>query len=449
MSTLRFGTDGLRGEANKDLTPEVALALGRSAAAVRGDGEWLVGWDTRLSSPMLASAFAAGIASAGGRVTEVDVLPTAGLAFMCRAMARPGAVVTASHNPYYDNGIKLFGSDGLKLSESMERRIEDCFARLLASADDGGRGRRVGDVQRPVEMRNGPQYQAWLAERASALDGSRLRIGLDCANGAASPIAHEILAATGASVDVIHRWPDGYNINDRCGSMHLAEIRALVLERSLDLGLAFDGDADRVVAVDETGAVLDGDSIMAILALERVGRNALSGNGVVATEWSNLGLTRSLRAKGVDVEVCAVGDRNVAARMRRTGYSLGGEQSGHVILAELLPVGDGISTAIELVAAITSSSKRVSELGASSLTKMPQGTENVDVVLPPTDVVSELETQVLSENESLGDSGRILLRASGTESVVRVMVEAEDSHLVSSVLARAVKLVAATGQRRL
>jgi phosphoglucosamine mutase len=442
---LRFGTDGLRGKANTELTPEVALGLGSASAVVLGEHDWFVGWDTRISSTMLASAFAAGVAAAGRGITQLGELPTAGVAYVCRGHGVPGAMVTASHNPYHDNGIKLFGADGRKLPDELERAIEEILHRLLDGSPEAPRPQLTGRLvwNCPPEIQG--EHEAWLRRRAEAVDASRLRIGVDCANGAAYRIAPAVLAATGATITVIGDRPDGTNINRGCGSTHLDALARLVVEEGLDLGLAFDGDADRVLAIGEAGQVVDGDEIIAILARRRAAADALPGRGVVVTEWSNLGLLQSLRGDGFQVEVCAVGDKAVAETIKRTGYVLGGEQSGHIIMDDLFPIGDGLLTAIELVESVVQAGVTLGELSTTAMRKLPQGMRNVAVTVAPARVVSALADEKAAINEELGDGGRLVLRASGTEPVVRVMVEADNEALVSAILTRFADLVAKQG----
>jgi phosphoglucosamine mutase len=442
---LRFGTDGLRGKANTDLTPEIALALGRASATVLGDKDWFVGWDTRISSPMLSSAFAAGISSAGREVTQLGEMPTAGVAYLCRRYGVPGAMVTASHNPYHDNGIKLFGDDGTKLPDELERTIEGVLAPLLDGSSDAPRPQVTGRLRTSDPTQLPAEHESWLRALAERVNAGRFRIGVDCANGAAYRVGPAVLAATGATIVAMGDRPDGTNINRGCGSTHLDALARVVVDEGLDFGLAFDGDADRVLAIGERGQTVDGDEIIAILARRRAAVGTLPGQGVVVTEWSNLGLLKSLRGDGFQVEVCAVGDKAVADTIRRTGYVLGGEQSGHIIMSDLLPIGDGLLTAIELIGAMTDADTTLGELATAAMRKLPQGTRNVSVEIAPARVVRALEEEKRSVNASLGDRGRLVLRASGTEPVVRVMVEADDEALVSDLVTRIADLVAKEG----
>lgn len=423
---LGFGTDGIRGEANTELTAEVAVALGRASAAELGAPEWMIAWDTRISSEMLAAAFCSGVASAGKDIHVLGELPTAAIAYSSRMHGMPGAMITASHNPYYDNGIKVFGPDGAKLRANIETAIQDSMSSGSGSAPDGsaGRIRWTGSS----ELRD--EYQGWLEGRSRQIDASALKIAVDGANGAAYKIGPVALSATGATVHKIGCSPDGRNINEECGSTDLRQLRKLVVSHGLDFGLAFDGDADRLLAVDSDGELVDGDQIIAILALHRAKYGRLSKNGVVVTEWSNSGLIKGLRDSGIDVEVCPVGDKNVADAMDRTGFSLGGEQSGHIIMKDLLQVGDGVSTAIELVDTVVDAGLPLSEVARNAMRRGPQRTTNVRVTPSPGQIVKELEAERAVIDQGLGENGRLVLRASGTEGVVRVMVEAEDWRLV-------------------
>jgi phosphoglucosamine mutase len=442
---IRFGTDGLRGTANRELTPEVAVALGRAAAMVLAESDWFVGWDTRISSTMLAGAFGAGVASAGRGMTQLGGVPTAGVAFVCRNHGLPGAMVTASHNPYGDNGIKIFGPDGQKLSDDIEGRIEELLHQALGGSLAFDPPAMTGQIHWTAPPAVRAEHRDWLTGRARLIDATGLRIGVDCANGAAYDLAPEVIEATGALVDAVGDQPNGVNINDGCGSTSLDELKRVVTENGLDFGLAFDGDADRLLGVDHHGQTVDGDQIISILARRRSLLGTLHHNGVVVTEWSNLGLLRSLRAEGIAVEVCPVGDKAVAEAMKRTGYVLGGEQSGHIIMSDLLAVGDGISTAIELVGAIVDSGRPLADLCEGAMHKVPQLTQPVSVTLPPRDVVDRLGDEVRSVNAELGERGRLVLRPSGTEYVVRVMAEADDASEVAAIVGRLASLVSAAG----
>jgi phosphoglucosamine mutase len=435
---LKFETDGVRGLANAELTAEFALLLGRASANVLGANEWLIGWDTRISSEMLVGAFCAGVASAGKNITALGETPTAAVALSCRSHSFPGAMVTASHNPYTDNGIKIFGPTGTKLHKDVEGDIEHHISGGRPSASEYEIGRIRWTA--PPELRD--EHAQWLLDRAKSMDANKLRIALDCAHGAAYKVAPEAIAATGAEVLPIAVNPDGSNINHECGSTHPETLKKEVTSRGLDFGLALDGDADRLLAVDANGIEVDGDEIIAILARHRQKHGMLPGHGVVVTEWSNLGLIRSMRNAGIKVSVCKVGDKAVAEAMERTGFVLGGEQSGHIIMNDLLPVGDGISTAFELIAAVTDAGLPLSDLAARSMTKLPQQTKNVSLTASPVLVIERLKDEQYAINESLGERGRLVLRPSGTEaSVLRIMAEADDRTGVTQVIDRVLELL--------
>lgn len=443
---IAFGTDGLRGQANTELTPEVSVALGRAAARTLNEQQWVIGWDTRTSSTMLAAAFSAGVTSAGRSILQLGGIPTAGLAFVCSRLGVPGAMVTASHNEFADNGIKIFGATGEKLPDEVERAVETLLHETMDHALSWDAPSLTGQITwvAPSDVRL--LYRDWLFDRATLLHAGGLRIAVDCANGAAYDVAPVIMEATGASLHVLGSEPNGININSGCGSTDLTALISAVTANGLDFGVAFDGDADRILAVDDNGNTVDGDQIISILAKRRSRAGRLPGNGVVVTEWSNLGLLRSLTADSIAVDVCAVGDKAVAEAMKRTGYALGGEQSGHIIMSDISAVGDGISTALELVGAIVESGTSLSKLSSAAMTKLPQMSVKVDVRVPPKEVVQKLTDEAAAVNNQLRGRGRLVLRASGTESVVRVMAETDDADEVRSIVNRAVAQVAAAGR---
>lgn len=418
MRTL-FGTDGVRGVANRDLTPELALSLGRAVGSRLGAGvEVLIGRDTRRSGPMLEGALAAGLASAGADVRLVGVLPTPAVAeLVAGSDATAGAVISASHNPYPDNGIKLFGADGFKLSDQDEAAIEGLLdhegARPEAASlgairhDHGARERYVESLvaRRPVDL-------------------SGLHVVVDCANGAGHSTAPAVLERLGASVTAICDTPDGVNINVDCGSTHLDTLSAAVVAAGADLGLALDGDGDRVLAVDAAGTVVDGDQILAICALEMHRRGRLAGDAVVTTTMTNLGFRRAMADAGIEVRWTDVGDRYVLAEMRTHGFVLGGEQSGHLIDLLHGPSGDGLAAGLALLEALVAQGRPLAD-AAAVMSRLPQRLVSVRVArkhdladaAPVWDAVREAERE-------LGQDGRVVLRASGTEPLVRVMVEA-------------------------
>lgn len=419
-----FGTDGVRGLANDELTAELALDLAFAAACVlsdRADGRRptaVVARDTRASGEFLEAAVVAGVAAAGVDVHRIGVAPTPEAAFLTDAWnADFGVMISASHNPMPDNGIKFFGRGGQKLDDSVEAEIEA----LLGQRD----GRPTGaDVGRVLDAPTGADTYVdhLVTSTPEALSG--LRIVLDCANGAAHRVGPAVFERLGASVVAIHDQPDGLNINENCGSTHLGDLQRAVVDHGADAGFAFDGDADRCLAVDASGAVVDGDQILAILAL--AGREAgwLAAETVVATVMSNLGFLQAMESAGISVEQTAVGDRYVLEAMRADGFTLGGEQSGHVILSNLATTGDGVLTAVHVAARMAHTKQSLAEL-AGVMTRLPQVLVNVpDVDKTRVDADSAVAQVVRDVEAELAGTGRVLLRPSGTEPLVRVMVEA-------------------------
>jgi phosphoglucosamine mutase len=439
--TLRFGTDGVRGVANRELTPELVTALGRAAVRVLGaDEPFVIGRDTRRSGPMLEAALVAGLCAEGADVVLTGVLPTPGVAHVARERGAPAAVISASHNPFGDNGVKLFAAGGRKIPESLELQVErELRALAVAQPDPGPDGVGVG-----VSSEHRGALDEYVATLVDALQGrqlSGLHVVVDCGNGAAFRAAPSTLRALGATVDVIHASPDGININAGCGSTHPGDLQEAVLVARADAGLAFDGDADRVIAVDERGVLVDGDEILAITAIDMHDRKLLRGNAVVATVMSNLGLRRALEPYGVGVIETPVGDRNVLDVLEQRNLTLGGEQSGHVIFADHATTGDGTLTGIVLLDTMARRKRSLSEL-ASVLTRVPQILRNVAV-----DGGEQLRgdtafwSRVRDVDEELGDDGRVLVRPSGTEPLVRVMVESTDADAAAEAADRLVELV--------
>jgi phosphoglucosamine mutase len=420
-----FGTDGVRGLANGDLTPELAMSIAVAAARVLAESDRshppvaVVGRDPRASGEMLEAAVVAGLTSAGATVVRVDVLPTPGVAFLtAETKADFGVMVSASHNPMPDNGIKLFAAGGQKLPDEIEDRIETEVA--TPSAWKRPVGGRVGRVHHLLD--GAEHYMKHLVEATpNRLDG--LTVVVDCANGAASEVA-TVYTRAGAEAIVIHADPDGININDDCGATHLDSIRAAVLRHGAQLGLAHDGDADRCLAIDAAGEVVDGDQIMAVLALAMREAGTLARDTLVATVMSNLGLRLAMQREGVRLLETAVGDRYVLEALRVQGLSLGGEQSGHLILPAHATTGDGVLTGLHLMARMAATGRSLADL-ASVVTKLPQVMINVRVADRQAAVkASTVVSAVVAAEQELGDTGRVLLRPSGTEPLVRVMVEA-------------------------
>jgi phosphoglucosamine mutase len=439
--TLRFGTDGVRGVANVELTTELVTALGRAAARVLGTDEpFVIGRDTRRSGPMLEAALVAGICAEGADVVLVGVLPTPGVAHVARERGAPAAVISASHNPFEDNGVKLFAPGGRKIPESLEYQVEqELRALAVTQPEPGPDGMGVGVSS---EHRGAlDDYVAMLADSLQGRQLTGLHVVVDCGNGAAFRAAPTALRALGATVDVIHASPDGVNINAGCGSTHPEQLQEAVLVGRADAGLAFDGDADRVIAVDERGALVDGDEILAIAGIDLHDRKLLRGDAVVATVMSNLGLRRALEPYGIDVIETPVGDRNVLDVLEQRNLSLGGEQSGHVIYADHATTGDGTLTGIFLLDTMARRGRSLSEL-ASVVTRVPQVLRNV--VVEGGDALSRdaaFWSRVRDVDDELGDDGRVLVRPSGTEPMVRVMVEATDAEAAAAAADRLVDLV--------
>jgi phosphoglucosamine mutase len=420
----------VRGVANADLTPELAMAIGRALGlSVHGGGSVLVGRDTRRSGEMLEAALAAGIASAGDDVVLGGVLPTPAVAELVAADPglAAGVVISASHNPFPDNGIKIFGPDGFKLPDEAEAAIEALMADAAGARPTGG---GVGSIRHWPEAAEA--YRTSLIARTQVrFDG--LRLVVDCAHGATVTTATQVLSALGADLTVIGADPDGVNINVACGSTDLGALQVAVRENSADLGLAFDGDGDRVLAVDATGAVVDGDQILAILAIWLRGRGELPGDAVVTTTMTNLGFRRAMAAEGIEVRWTDVGDRYVLAHMREHGFVLGGEQSGHLIHLPSGPTGDGLGGAILLLSALAERGMGLAD-AAAVMERMPQRLVSIRVERKG-DLAgaTEVWNLVTAHEADLGDDGRIVLRASGTEPLVRVMVEAPTSEQCESI----------------
>jgi phosphoglucosamine mutase len=439
-----FGTDGVRGLANRDVTAELALDLGVAAAHVLGEvGQFtghrpqaVVGRDTRVSGEMLSAAVSAGLASAGIDVVDVGVLPTPAVAgLVVDTGADLGVMLSASHNPMPDNGIKFFAKGGHKLPDE----VEDAIERRVGEEWERPTGVGVGRVRRFPDATD-RYVDRLLATLPHRLDG--LRVVVDCAHGAASVVSPKALRAAGAEVVVIGAEPDGFNINDGCGSTHLARLRDAVVTYEADAGIAHDGDADRCLAVDHLGRDVDGDQIMAILALAFRERGALRDDTLVATVMSNLGLRLAMERENVRTVQTAVGDRYVLEEMRRGGYSLGGEQSGHVVMSEFATTGDGVLTGLHLLSRVAQTGHRLADL-AAVMQRLPQVLVNVrgvDKARAVTDKV--LATAVAKAEAELEGCGRVLLRPSGTEPLVRVMVEAlaaEQARAVADGLAAVVR----------
>src|SRR5215470_8834709 len=435
MARRYFGTDGIRGRANGVITPELALRVGQAAGVVFRRGEHrhrvLIGKDTRLSGYMIETALVAGFTSVGMDVLLTGPIPTPAIGMLARSMrADLGVMISASHNPFDDNGIKLFGPDGYKLSDETESKIEDLLdsdlGKQLAKSDDLGRAKRIDGVQdRYIE------FAKLTLPKAVSFEG--LRVVIDCANGAAYKVAPGTLWELGADVISIGVDPDGFNINKDCGSTDLNALSHKVREMRADIGIALDGDADRVMIVDERGRVVDGDQLIAVIAESWKEDGRLQRPGVVATVMSNLGLERHLGSLGIELVRTPVGDRYVLEHMRTHGYNVGGEQSGHIILSDYTTTGDGFVAALQVLAVVKRGDKPVSEL-CHRFEPLPQVLKNVRYQKGKPLEDAQVRSAIASAERKLGGGGRLIVRPSGTEPVIRVMGEGDDRSLVESVV---------------
>ena len=432
-----FGTDGVRGVAGVDLTAELAFNLSTAAASVLADlGEFaghrptaIVGQDSRASGQYLEEAICRGLSSAGIDVYRVGILPTPAISFLVKDRgADLGVMISASHNPASDNGIKFFDRSGSKLADQIEAKIESVLGKTVESTN--GAGRVIEDFE---------AKESYIQNLLKSLDGDLrgIKIVVDCANGAASFVAPDVLKRAGAEVVAISASPNGLNINDNCGSTHLENLIAAVKEEGADIGIAHDGDADRVLAIDDKGSVIDGDFILGILAQDM----ELPTKTVVGTVMTNLGLIKALEEKGIKFIATAVGDRYVLEEMLAGGHLLGGEQSGHIIMSKYANTGDGLLTALQLISKLKKSGKSASEL-ASFMKRYPQVLINVSGVAKEKLASNQVIAKAVSDvHQRLADKGRVLLRASGTEALIRVMIEAEDHSLAQELASELATLV--------
>ncbi len=454
LSVLRFGTDGLRGVANSELTPELALALGRAAARRLGAPAFLVGRDTRRSGPMLQAALSAGLAGEGVRVLDVGVIPTPGLAWLAAARRLPAAMISASHNPFPDNGIKLLSPAGTKLPDSLERAVEEELEALLlaggANGDAAGNG--VAPGREGIGVGELVSDAGALAEYAGHLLGAvsleprhPLRVVCDCANGAASVVAPRVFGELGGlEASFLSIEPNGTNINERCGSTYPEVLAEAVRTSRADLGLGFDGDADRMLAVDHRGVLVDGDELLAMFAADLDDRGELDQHAIAATVLSNLGLRRALQARGIGLHETPVGDRHVADAIDAHGLVLGGEQSGHIIFRRHATTGDGMLSGLKLLELLARDGRPLAELAAEAMTRLPQVMVSVTVPEPRRlERAAAVWEEVARAEADLAERGRVLLRASGTEPKVRVMVEAESEETATVIVQRLVGAVRA------
>ena len=443
MSRKYFGTDGIRGPVGQfPITPEFILKLGWAAGmAFRRQGKCriLIGKDTRISGYMFESALEAGLVAAGADVMLLGPMPTPAIAYLTRTFqADAGIVISASHNPHHDNGFKFFSGKGTKLPDEIELMIEELLDQPMSvvESDQIGKVSRINDAA-------GRYIEFCKSSVPSSTSFAGLKLVIDCAHGATYKVAPSVFRELGAQVSVLSAQPNGLNINDNCGSTHLESLQAAVLEHGADLGIGLDGDADRCLAVDATGEVVDGDQILAILAIAMKEDHALHSDTVVATVMSNLGFVIAMRERGIRVDQAKVGDRYVLESMNANGFTLGGEQSGHVIMSEFATTGDGVLTALHLAARMARTGKPLAEL-AGVMTRLPQVMINVPEVnkvragLDPV-----LQQAVTAASRELGDTGRVLLRPSGTEPLVRVMVEAGTHEQAQEIAERLVGVVKA------
>jgi phosphoglucosamine mutase len=444
MSLSLFGTDGVRGRANSaPMTADTVMRIGMAAGRVFNRGSHrhrvVIGKDTRLSGYMLEQALTAGFLSVGMDVLLLGPIPTPAIGFLTRSMrADLGVMISASHNPYEDNGIKLFGPDGFKLSDTVEDHIEELVEQPstipLAGSAAIGRAKRLDDAE-------GRYIEAVKGSAARGLDLAGLKIVVDCANGAAYRVAPTVLWELGAEVISVGVSPDGFNINDNCGSTHPTVLQGHVVTHGADIGIALDGDADRVVLVSEKGNLIDGDQLMATIADQWKKDGRLAGDGIVATVMSNLGLERFVTALGLALVRTQVGDRYVLERMRAGGFNLGGEQSGHIIMTDHATTGDGLMAALQALAAMKKSGKPASET-FRAFKPVPQLLKNVRVGDANAALKAEAVVSAIAAAEKkLGKGGRVLVRKSGTEPMIRVMAEGDDSELVRSVVDQIIEAI--------
>jgi len=434
MTKQYFGTDGIRGRTNAGaMTASVAMKVGQAAGTrfLRGDHRHrvVIGKDTRLSGYMLENAMVAGFTSVGMDVVLLGPLPTPAVALLTRELrADVGVMISASHNPYEDNGIKLFGPDGFKLSDEDELAIEAMIGtdQPLADASEIGRARRIDDAR-------GRYIHAVKGSLPDDVRLDGLKIVVDCANGASYQVAPSALWELGAEVEAIGVTPNGKNINDGCGSTSLDLIKQKVVETRADIGIALDGDADRLIVVDEKGRTVDGDQIMALIGSELAARQELKGGGVVATVMSNLGLERFLQGQGLELERTKVGDRHVLERMKAGGFNVGGEQSGHMILLDHATTGDGTVAALQVLTALVQSGKRASEM-LHLFDPVPQLLKNVRFSGGKPLDDAKVKAAIADAESALEGKGRLVIRASGTEPVIRVMAEGDDEAQVNSIV---------------
>ena len=417
--TLRFGTDGVRGPAS-EFTDALVVALGQAAAQVLGTTVFVIGRDTRESGERLEMALAVGLSRGGAQPLSMGVVPTPAVAWVCAQRGVPGAVISASHNPWSDNGIKFFAAGGRKLSDELETALEQALDAVVARTEAGVETESATGIETDVNA-----VAEWCDAVASSVSAvAPMRIVIDCANGAASSVAPGIFRGLGLDVEVLHAQPNGRNINDACGSTYPGDLQKAVVASGAALGLAFDGDADRLLAVDERGELVDGDQLIALFARDLRERGQLAGDRVVVTVMSNLGFRLAMDAQGIEVVETPVGDRHVLEALARTSSSLGGEQSGHIVFADRATTGDGVLSGVQLVDLVGRAQTPLSVLTDAVMERFPQVLRNVRLENRRDDVAEAIADDIAAVEQSLGNRGRVLIRLSGTEPLVRVMVEA-------------------------
>ncbi len=441
-----FGTDGIRGIANQELTCELAIKIGKAAAKILTDSQKskpkiLVGKDTRISSDMLESALFAGLCSCGAEAVSLGVVPTPAVAYLIKKYnADAGIMISASHNSYEFNGIKLFDKNGYKLPDEIENKIEKLISENNFESSPPLVGDGIGKVTKCSTALT--DYTNYVAQTVKNFP-RKLKIAIDCANGSASATAEMLFKKLGINASIINSSPNGTNINDNCGSTHLESLKKYVIDNGYDIGIAFDGDADRCLAVDETGETMDGDVILAICAKNLKENNRLKNDTLVATIMSNMGLKKFCFENGIAFSETKVGDRYVLERMLETGYSLGGEQSGHVIFLDYSTTGDGQLTAVQLINILSNSELKASEL-RRLIKKYPQKSLNINIKLSQKGIIAKnknINDYIKNITNELGEKGRIVLRESGTEPKIRIMFEHEDESKLDGLLAQAKEVV--------
>ncbi|MGI5965714.1 phosphoglucosamine mutase [Anaerotruncus rubiinfantis] len=447
-----FGTDGVRGIANGDLTIELAMQIGRAAGMVVEESVGrrptvLVGKDPRISSDMLEAALSSGLCSAGANVVQLGVVPTPAVAYLTTKYgADAGVMLSASHNPFEYNGIKIFSGEGYKLLDSQEEEIEEIVL-------DGARPfplKSAGEIGVITRAENAADDYVNYLKTTVDCDLSGLRVAIDCSNGSASVTAKKLFCGLGAVCDIFHAEPDGRNINEKCGSTHIAELAKLVKAGRYDAGLAFDGDADRCLAVDENGELVDGDRLIALFAYHLKEQGKLKNNTVVATVMSNLGFFKFAEKHGIDTRATRVGDRYVLETMRNENFNIGGEQSGHIIFLDYMPTGDGQLSGVQLLSLLKTFQKPLSQ-AANVMRTYPQTLLNITATAEMKEALANDETvqQVINSlGEELGGDGRILVRPSGTEPLIRIMVEGQDHRQIEEIARRIADAIQKQGARR-